>query len=264
MFGDDVKIVLVIGQSSSLSADAQKALEGKRVLAAPDAEIARDTLKDAQYFDAAVLTSDACVNGAAEAALTRLRPGANLMVDGATGDRLVSVKGSLLMCGFVDVAEAGEGLVRAGKPSFEAKGAPLKKPTDSKTDGSSSKAAVWKLMANDLGEDDELADEDSLLAGDEMPTKPNPAECGPDATTGKKRACKNCSCGLKEIQDAEEKGGAVAQPSASACGNCAKGDAFRCASCPYLGLPTFDSGTKPPIEVRGDGTKVLLNVGSDI
>jgi len=222
--------------------------------------IVRDTIQEAQYFDAAVLTAAACLDGAADAAVRRLRPGAKVIVDGAEGDHVVSVKGILLMCGFVDTTESGSCLV-AQKPSFEAKGVPLKKPAAS----DSNKAAVWKLMANDLDEDHELADEDTLLAGDEVPVKADPAECGPADSNGKKRACKNCSCGLKEIQEAEEKGnGAVAQPNASACGNCAKGDAFRCASCPYLGLPTFEAGTKPPIEVREDGTKVLLNMGNDI
>lgn len=62
-------------------------------------------------------------------------------------------------------------------------------------------------------------------------------------TTG--RTCSNCTCGKKEQQTKEIKG-----PVDSNCGNCNLGDAFRCASCPYTGLPPFELNT--PVEFNPD------------
>ncbi|KAF2198521.1 Fe-S cluster assembly protein DRE2 [Delitschia confertaspora ATCC 74209] len=118
------------------------------------------------------------------------------------------------------------------------------------------------------GEDDDLIDEDDLITEEDM-ARPiiQPPECRPKSGK-RRRACKDCTCGLKEKIEAEDaakrssadkalntlKLGAddlaevdfTVQGKVGSCGNCALGDAFRCDGCPYIGLPAF----KPGEEVR--------------
>ncbi|XP_043251794.1 anamorsin homolog [Colletes gigas] len=99
------------------------------------------------------------------------------------------------------------------------------------------KSNVWKL---DSADDEELINEDDLL--DEVDIlKPKVSSLRVCSTTGKRKACKDCSCGL-----AEELNGKTVQEETvkSSCGSCYLGDAFRCASCPYLGMPAFKPGEK--------------------
>ncbi|KAJ8894775.1 hypothetical protein PR048_000082 [Dryococelus australis] len=113
-------------------------------------------------------------------------------------------------------------------------------------------AAVWKL--DDIVDDDiETIDPDELLDEEDL-KKPDPSslraiaianasDCFPVcSSTGKRKACKNCSCGLAEELATNNK--PVQKTATSSCGSCYLGDAFRCASCPYLGMPAFKPGEK--------------------
>lgn len=138
-------------------------------------------------------------------------------------------------------------------------------------------------------DDDEIIDEDTLMTEDDLKrpinirtslvtplihpasqlTFPSPtaAECQPKPGK-RRRACKDCTCGLAErlaTEDADKRAEAdktlasfklaaddltevdfTVQGKVGSCGNCSLGDAFRCDGCPYIGLPPF----KPGEEVR--------------
>lgn len=147
------------------------------------------------------------------------------------------------------------------------------------------KAAIWALdspMMEDGGR--------SLLTPEDR-ARP---ECIYPADDGKpvkrRRACKDCTCGLAELEQEEEARAAGAVKEAqqafflegdddipdhirnatvgvegvwpqerraeakktSSCSSCYLGDAFRCASCPYLGLPPFKPGEKVEISIGDD------------
>lgn len=86
-----------------------------------------------------------------------------------------------------------------------------------------------------IDEDDLLVEEDKLGGGcDTLKEGEVPKE--------KKRACKDCSCGLKEFNDSTAAAAAAPEAPSSSCGSCYLGDAFRCSSCPYKGLPPFKEG----------------------
>ena len=58
------------------------------------------------------------------------------------------------------------------------------------------------------------------------------------------KPCENCTCGKKELLEGLEVKKLENGQIESDCGKCYLGDAFRCASCPYLGKPAFEPGDK--------------------
>lgn len=82
---------------------------------------------------------------------------------------------------------------------------------------------VWKI---DMDDDEEMIDADDLL-DEEDKQKPAPESLRVCATTGKRKACKDCSCGLAEELESDTKKKAPIQK--SSCGSCYLGDAFRCS-----------------------------------
>ena len=172
------------------------------------------------------------------------------MSDAAAADQLQS---TLVLSGFTSVRQRShDGLivVEAAKPAWSA-GASAKLSFARKTaapaptTAATTTTSVWNLSGGSLAEDDLMVDEDDLLAREtervEVKPRAVPSDCGTGAVGEKRKACKNCSCGLAEELSSEERGAVAATTSASksACGNCSLGDAFRCASCPFLGQPAF-------------------------
>lgn len=108
------------------------------------------------------------------------------------------------------------------------------------------KASVWTL--EDMDDDTvELVDDSTLLEEEDM-VKVDPSTLKVCGTTGKRKACKDCSCGLREeLADGKEP---TTKSVNSSCGSCYLGDAFRCGSCPYLGMPAFKPGEKIQLSNR--------------
>jgi len=188
----------------------------------------------------------------------------------------------LTLTGFSIVGNRDGALV-AQKPSFST-GATvsLKKSAASSSlprrshDARASKQALWTFTSASTP----AIDPESLLTPED---RVRPVACEPSTNGGaprRKKACKGCTCGLAEIEEEERRTGkivmldgteegqatevaasekdrltAVAKTSSkatSSCGSCFLGDAFRCASCPYLGLPAFKPGEKVEINFDSD------------
>lgn len=223
-----------------------------------------------------------------------------------------NVRSELAIAGFNDVAiDAPTGFVTATKPqsapaSFaigSLSALPLrKKAANGKSASSlaSSKKALWAVQpaSSDLIDQSTLLQDGDFIA----PTAVKRPDCDVGPGQGKKKkACKGCTCGLRELQEEEANSNVVqldetdmdmpvgstlpttsanaggnrtevsetiigkdgkpktikriqvdTKGATSSCGSCFLGDAFRCSSCPYLGLPAFEPGQKVQIPVGMD------------
>ena len=137
----------------------------------------------------------------------------------------------------------------------------LEKKKTKKGESSSVSALAWED-----DDQDEVIDEDALLTEKDKakPTAEDGVGCPPT-----RKPCKDCTCGRKEEEEMKENATPATKATSSvvkmdlendpndrtfksACGNCALGDAFRCAGCPYLGQPAFK-------ENDGEGKVVMLD-----
>jgi hypothetical protein len=181
--------------------------------------------------------------------------------------RLTSLTSELTTTGFIILSQLNEGAIVAQKPVGPpedltplANGAPmvlLRRPAGQ--DRKSTKKAIWTLNSPSTP----TIDSELLLTPADR-ERPIPT-CAPVNGTSirKRKACKGCTCGLVELLEEEASrdkvvvldnhvdGAAVevqksekdrllaaaknAPKATSSCGSCYLGDAFRCASCPYLG-----------------------------
>ncbi|KAK3023840.1 hypothetical protein RJ639_044966 [Escallonia herrerae] len=177
-----------------------------------------------------------------------LKPGGEIVLQQtlqyATGELTTSsIERKLLVAGFVDIHEAKIATtIKAKRPSWKI--------------GSSFsiKKAPKVLPTLQFDDDSDLIDEDSLLSEEDFkkPKLPPVGDCEVGST---RKACKNCTCGRAEEEEKVPKLGSTVDLNnfKSACNSCGLGDAFRCSTCPFKGLPPFEG--RPPFKV---GEKVTL------
>jgi hypothetical protein len=217
-----------------------------------------------------------------------VRPGGEVLLcaqGNASLDLLVAgLVDPVALGGAPDAGGAGARWWRASRPQWKAGSKAAFKPA---SDSGRAQKQAWKRAAtgggegrgggegNGGGDDDmdvEYEDEDALLdlAPVVMVSASTAAAAAGGGCATKKRACANCSCGRKEMEDAEERGEARPQLSdaelakmKSSCGNCHKGDAFRCAGCPFLGKPAYDPNQVPVIAGGEEGAGVKLEAVDD-
>lgn len=159
------------------------------------------------------------------------------------------------MSGFSNIEEKSA-FVSAKKAPWNAKGGSLKERR-AKQNIEKEPANPWAGKSTD---DVEMVDEEDLLNEEAKTGAPVKTFASESDCITKPKACDNCTCGRKEEEEGEKmseekKKDLESGNIKSNCGKCYLGDAFRCATCPYLGQPAFEAGDKVKLKVT-DQTKV--------
>ena len=171
-----------------------------------------------------------------------LKPNATVSVhvQSSSKDDIQTINTAFLLAGLKGISESKQS---DGSRVFTAV-----KPQTNNGNTVPAKAIKLNLGNDKVGlddDDDMLIDEDGLLADSSNVLAPPPAMTdktkGADDCSGRK-ACENCTCGRADAEKAAESGAQQQPIKTSSCGKCGLGDAFRCASCPYLGKPAFKPG----------------------
>lgn len=136
----------------------------------------------------------------------------------------------------------------------------FKKLNSNKRDADDISSIVQLNLNDDNDDDDDLIDENDLISQSLSSSIILPSKCDPGPGKKRRKACKDCTCGLRELELQEEEKRkqkeqnvvslnlddeidfTVPGKTGGSCGSCALGDAFRCDGCPYLGLPPFKPG----------------------
>ncbi|XP_010549636.1 PREDICTED: anamorsin homolog [Tarenaya hassleriana] len=178
-----------------------------------------------------------------------LKPGSTVIVcknlDAQVGETEQALQRSMLLAGFLEPQSLDLKSVSLSKFNLSF-GIKAKKPSWKVGTSFALKKPVKNLLKVSLDDDSDLIDEDSLLTEDDL-KKPQLPPVGDCEVGSNRKACKNCTCGRAEMEEKAEKleltEDQIENPQ-SACGSCGLGDAFRCSTCPYKGLPPFKLGEK--------------------
>lgn len=178
-----------------------------------------------------------------------LKPGGTFSVTFLNGEAVQTkdVEKRVFMAGLTEFSQTGQGSFRAVRKVWKATATAASK-FEQLVSGLESNPEALKA-ANPAITEAQLLQNDVVLE----------SEKGGSCAT-KPKACKNCSCGRKEQ---EEKGFQDQRVKdlengniKSSCGSCYLGDAFRCATCPYKGLPSFEPGDKVKLDLVRGGAAV--------